>query len=320
MSMQVRAARRLQTADSRAAEILDALAVDLKSCTAEVRQLVDELRPPALDRGLEAALRAECQRFDTAGLSVQCEVDGDLDGLPAAVEVVAFRIVAEALTNVAHHSGARICRVVVHRNSALRVEVVDDGVGIASSVRVGVGLSSMRERAAELGGDCVIGPAPGGGTSVRLELPLGPAEDDQFLLELGAALRSVGPITDEDLARATTAFTWRSVYDVTLAELVYDSSIQDRPPGQSEIIPGTRTLIFEGDTMSVEVDVTADAVTGRVVLSGRTDISLMTVSDTVGETTTDDTGRFAFAAAPSGPVRLLCRTATTRLLTDWVRM
>jgi hypothetical protein len=247
-------------------------------------------------------------------------VDGDLDGLPAAVEVVAFRIVAEALTNVAHHSGARICRVVVHRNSALRVEVVDDGVGIASSVRVGVGLSSMRERAAELGGDCVIGPAPGGGTSVRLELPLGPAEDDQFLLELGAALRSVGPITDEDLARATTAFTWRSVYDVTLAELVYDSSIQDRPPGQSEIIPGTRTLIFEGDTMSVEVDVTADAVTGRVVLSGRTDISLMTVSDTVGETTTDDTGRFAFAAAPSGPVRLLCRTATTRLLTDWVRM
>jgi signal transduction histidine kinase len=53
MSMQVRAARRLQTADSRAAEILDALAVDLKSCTAEVRQLVDELRPPALDRGLE---------------------------------------------------------------------------------------------------------------------------------------------------------------------------------------------------------------------------------------------------------------------------
>ncbi|MGH3979761.1 MAG: sensor histidine kinase [Pseudonocardiaceae bacterium] len=176
MSMQVRAARRLLPRDSRAAEILDALAVDLKSCTAEVRQLVDELRPPALDRGLDAALRTECERFDVEGLSVHCEVDGSLEGLPAAVEVAAFRIVAEALTNVARHSRARTCHVAVHRNGALRIEIGDDGIGIPSSAGAGVGLSSMRERAAELGGDCTVGPAPGRGTAVQVELPIGPVQ------------------------------------------------------------------------------------------------------------------------------------------------
>ncbi|MGH3912131.1 MAG: GAF domain-containing sensor histidine kinase [Pseudonocardiaceae bacterium] len=178
MSMQVRAARKLlpPTDDSRAASILDALATDLKSCTTEVRQLVDELRPPALDRGLDAALHTECRRFNADGLSVRCEVDGSLEGLPAAVEVATFRIVAEALTNVARHSQATICHVRVRRNGALYVEIIDDGIGITSSARAGVGLNSMRERAAELGGDCQIGPAPGGGTSVRLELPFGPVQ------------------------------------------------------------------------------------------------------------------------------------------------
>ena len=175
MSMQLRAALKLLPDDGRPAAILDTLAADLKACTAEVRLLVDELRPPTLDRGLDAALRAECLRFDVAGLSVRYEVDGSLGELLAAVEVAAFRIVAEALTNVAKHSRATSCHVTVHRNGALRVEIVDDGIGIPSSARAGVGLHSMRERAAELGGDCAIGPAPGGGTSVRLELPLGPA-------------------------------------------------------------------------------------------------------------------------------------------------
>jgi signal transduction histidine kinase len=185
MSMQVRAALRLLPGDSRAARILDGLCADLKSCTAEVRQLVDELRPPALDRGLEAAVRAECRRFDAGVLSVRCEVDGTLEGLPAAVEVAALRIVAEALTNVSRHSRAGSCRVVIHRNQTLRVDVVDDGVGIAPSVHIGVGLSSMRERAEELGGSCVIGSVPGGGTSVRLELPLDPARRPVPSLTLG---------------------------------------------------------------------------------------------------------------------------------------
>ncbi|MGQ0775998.1 MAG: histidine kinase [Pseudonocardiales bacterium] len=172
MSMQLRAARKMLSDDTRVAGLLDTITADLKSCTGEVRQLVDELRPPALDRGLDAALRAECQRFNTTELAVRCEVEGSVEGLPAAVEVAAFRIVAEALTNVARHSQAHTCHVTVHRNGTLRVQVIDDGIGISSSARAGVGLNSMRERAAELGGDCRIGPAPGGGTSIQLELPL----------------------------------------------------------------------------------------------------------------------------------------------------
>jgi Signal transduction histidine kinase len=100
MAMQVRAAQKLAAEQPRLTRILDALAADLQTCTAEVRQLVSQLRPPALDRGLAAALRHECARFDTATLSVRLEIDGDLQGLPAAIEVAAYRIVAEALTNV----------------------------------------------------------------------------------------------------------------------------------------------------------------------------------------------------------------------------
>ena len=148
-----------------------------------------------------------------------------------------------------------------------------------------------------------------------------PDDDDQLLAELGAALRSAGPITNSDLARGMSSFTWRTVDDdLLLAELVYDSSLQERPLVRDAVVPGGRTLIFEGDTMSVEVDATVDALTGRVVPPARADLSLMTGPGRAGETTTDDMGCFVFAAPPPGPVRLHCRTATTRLVTDWIRL
>ncbi|MFB9320312.1 sensor histidine kinase, partial [Cryptosporangium minutisporangium] len=172
MSMQVRAARKL-AGPGRVRDILDALAGDLAACTAEVRQLVDELRPPALDRGLAVALRDECRRFDSAALSVQLDLDDDLDRLPAAVEVAAYRVVAEALNNVARHASARACVVSVRRGRDLTIEVSDDGVGISGPVRSGVGLASMRDRAGELGGDCEILPAQPHGTTVRVHFPAG---------------------------------------------------------------------------------------------------------------------------------------------------
>jgi signal transduction histidine kinase len=103
---------------------------------------------------------------------VQLRVADDLDGLPAAVEVAAYRIVAEALTNAARHAHARTCRVVIDRERSLHLEIIDNGVGIAASARCGVGLDSMRHRAAELGGDCTITAAVLHGTSVRVRLPL----------------------------------------------------------------------------------------------------------------------------------------------------
>ncbi|WP_432904745.1 GAF domain-containing sensor histidine kinase [Micromonospora matsumotoense] len=178
MSMQVRAARKLATADQgRLTRILDGLADDLLTCTGEVRQLVDQLRPAALDRGLESALRAECQRFDGPALTVRLSVADALHGLPAAVEVAAYRIVGEALANTARHAGATCCDVVVRRGRALVVEVSDDGTGIVARRPGGVGLDSIRERAAELGGDCEFVDRAPHGTLVRVRLPLPPPDD-----------------------------------------------------------------------------------------------------------------------------------------------
>lgn len=179
MAMQVRAAQKLVAEQPRTGRILDALAADLQTCTAEVRQLVDQLRPPALDRGLAAALRNECGRFETSTLSVRLQVEGNLQGLPAAIEVAAYRIVAEALTNVTRHSRASICWVNVDRDRALTLEIVDDGVGLGPRRPGGVGLDSMRERATELGGDFDITERTPHGTSIRVRLPFQPAITDQ---------------------------------------------------------------------------------------------------------------------------------------------
>ena len=112
------------------------------------------------------------RRVAEGGPEVCFEVEGDLEPLPAAVEVAAFRIVSEAITNAVRHSGAR--RVEVHLDATdgeLVVRVEDDGAGIAPDVRRGVGLSSMRERATELGGWCTVTPGVRG-TCVQAHLPL----------------------------------------------------------------------------------------------------------------------------------------------------
>ena len=170
MSMQVRAASKLAGV-GRLREILDALAADLAACTAEVRQLVDELRPAALDRGLAAALRDECRRFDSSALSVQLDLHDDVDRLPAAVEVAAYRVVAEALNNVTRHAGASEAVVSVRHGRDLTVEITDNGVGLVAPYRAGVGLASMRDRAGELGGEFEIEPAQPCGTTVRVRFP-----------------------------------------------------------------------------------------------------------------------------------------------------
>ncbi|MGL5819826.1 MAG: GAF domain-containing sensor histidine kinase [Phycicoccus sp.] len=196
MRLQVTAAAR-STDRTRVDGILAGLVDDLDTISGDMRRIVDELRPPALDKGLAAAVQAECQRFDTStddgGLRIRWRVEGEDAGLPVAVEVAAFRIVSEALTNVARHAGARRCDVTVRCDRTLRIEVVDDGRGVSAppgrhedprpgspaggstpmpTRRFGVGMTSMRDRAAELGGSCVVEARPGGGTAVRVELPL----------------------------------------------------------------------------------------------------------------------------------------------------
>ena len=161
-------------------DVLLAARADVTGMLAEVRRLVHGLRPPALDEvGLVGAVRRQAATADPA-LEVSVDAVGDLVGLPAAVEVAAYRIVGEALTNVSRHAGATHARVHLQREAnQLTVEVSDDGTGIPPGTPAGVGLLSLRERAEELGGRCEVldvhpGPNPGTrpGTLVRACLPL----------------------------------------------------------------------------------------------------------------------------------------------------
>lgn len=156
-----------------AAKQIAATSNQVQDIVADVRRLVHDLRPPALDdRGLVGALRQQAERLTDARLRVEVSA-GDLGSLPAAVEVAAYRIVGEALTNVCRHAAASSVTVALAvADGRLMVEVADDGLGIPSDVEAGVGLVSLRERAAELGGRCEITCPPGGGTTVKAWLPL----------------------------------------------------------------------------------------------------------------------------------------------------
>ena len=155
----------------RARAVIGEVGEHVQDVVADVRRLVHDLRPPALDdRGLVGAVR---QLAGTQPLPVEVEAD-DLGALPAAVEVAAYRVVAESLTNVVRHAGARSATVrLTHTGSDLEVEVCDDGSGIGEEVQAGVGLLSVRERAAELGGRAEVNCPPTGGTVVLAVLPLG---------------------------------------------------------------------------------------------------------------------------------------------------
>lgn len=152
------------------------LKAEVQASLADVRRLVYDLRPPALDRaGIVAAVEEYAARLrERAALDVSVSATV-LPALSAAVEVAAYRIVTEALTNVVRHAGASRSTVAfTATGSCLCLTVTDDGVGVPvpPPQRTGVGLIAMAERAAELGGRCVVGPGAAGGTAVLAELPL----------------------------------------------------------------------------------------------------------------------------------------------------
>ncbi|PWW23653.1 histidine kinase/DNA gyrase B/HSP90-like ATPase [Geodermatophilus normandii] len=147
---------------------------DVAAALADVRRLVHDLRPPALDDlGLAGAVRQQAERLLAPAVPVTVEAEGLAD-LPAAVEVAAYRIASEALANAARHASATRVRVRLARDAdgALEVTVADDGVGIPPDRAAGVGLVSLRERAAELGGRCTVSCPAEGGTQVRAVLPV----------------------------------------------------------------------------------------------------------------------------------------------------
>jgi two-component system NarL family sensor kinase len=148
----------------------------------EVRRLIEGMTPAALDQlGLPGALRRMAAAFERGTPPLQVEIVAvdvpERPGqLPAAVEIAAYRIATEAITNAARHAGATRCRVrLAISGGELVVEVTDDGPGLASEAQVrqaGVGLSSMRERATEIGGVCLIEFPPRAGVRVFARLPV----------------------------------------------------------------------------------------------------------------------------------------------------
>lgn len=157
------------------AALLARLKKELRSEIADIRALTERLRPRSLDElGLVGALQrqAALSALPPRPLAVTVEA-GDLGGVPADVEVTAYQIASEALTNVKRHAAARRCTISLAVNHGwLELEVADNGVGLSAEFREGVGLSSIRERASELGGSCSVESRPRQGTHVCVEIPL----------------------------------------------------------------------------------------------------------------------------------------------------
>jgi len=174
LTLKLDAARNLLGTDPQAADaLLAGLKAETKTAISDIRRLVYDLRPPSLDElGLIPAIREGATSYSQDGLNVSVEAPESLPPLPAAVEVAAYRITQEALTNVVRHAKASACRVRLCIGDVLELEITDDGVGLPEERHVGVGLSSMRERATELGGTCMIESGTIDGTRVLASLPL----------------------------------------------------------------------------------------------------------------------------------------------------
>ncbi|MEI5103572.1 histidine kinase [Streptomyces sp. PmtG] len=171
------AVRNLVRTDPDTAELLlDQLRGHASGAIDEIRRLIEGLRPPALDElGLVVALTRQAERLSHrvggAPLAITIDAPGRLPRLPAAVEVAAYRIATEALTNAARHSRADHALVRLRVDDVLRVDVTDNGGPSALPWRPGVGMSTMAERAAEVAGWCDCRPGPEGG-EVSAVLPL----------------------------------------------------------------------------------------------------------------------------------------------------
>ena len=175
LTFKVDAARNLLRQDSERTEMLLAeVRQQAQEAITDIRRLVYNLRPPALDElGLLSALHEQAAHYQPQGLEVTFDTPKNLPPLPAAVEVAVYRIAQEALTNVARHAGVQHCllRLAIDAE-ALHMDISDDGQGIRAGHRIGVGLHGMHERASELGGSCTIAASNSGGTLIQVRLPL----------------------------------------------------------------------------------------------------------------------------------------------------
>jgi signal transduction histidine kinase len=177
--LQARGGRRMLAEDpNETRSALDAIERAGEQALAEMRRLLGMLR--AADERAALAPQPGLHRVDelaaqvaAAGLPVDVRVEGEPVELPPGVDVSAYRIVQEALTNVLKHAGpARATVVLRYASDALELEVVDDGAGVATGEGSGHGLVGIRERVGVYGGELETSRPPGGGFGLRVRLPL----------------------------------------------------------------------------------------------------------------------------------------------------
>jgi two-component system sensor histidine kinase UhpB len=189
LSISISALRqRLRAADPESIEMLQRLQDRMVDLTDRVRYFSHGLHPSTLDHvGLAAALRQHCVQFaGEHGIQVNVSVPDDLGAVPRDAAVSVYRIVQEALRNVATHAGVREASVSLTRSrDGIDATIGDRGSGFdpAAAAHGGLGLLSMEERARLVGGTLTVNSAPGSGTTVALRLPLAPAAP---LKEVGA--------------------------------------------------------------------------------------------------------------------------------------
>lgn len=175
LTMELEVAQRLVSSDPQAAvALLARLQSESQATIGDIRRLVYELRPPVLDQlGLRHAI-GELAAGNThpGGPRLIIDIPSDLPALPAAVETAAYRITAEAIANCLRHASATECRVDMCVDGGLSITITDNGRGLPDPIIPGVGLNSVRERAAELGGRVTFHRPATDGTVVEVNLPL----------------------------------------------------------------------------------------------------------------------------------------------------
>ena len=179
LTLKLETARNRMAHDPLAQTLLSDLAERTQATVADIRRLVYALRPPALDElGLISALRELTLQYSDQ-VVMHLEAPGCLPELPAAVEVAIYRIAQEALTNVVRHAHAHRCDIRLALDDGtgwLSLSIRDDGCGLPPSRHVGVGMTSMRERAEELSGTWTIEQVPTGGTCILTRMPYAQTE------------------------------------------------------------------------------------------------------------------------------------------------
>jgi signal transduction histidine kinase len=183
-------ADRLRPASKKDIHSLRKFAEELDHSISEVRRISSNLRPSILDDfGLVTALKMLCKEFASLhAVPTTCEVGSVTAGrIDPSVEIAIYRIAQEALSNVAKHAQAsKVTLHLQHQNTAFRLEVEDDGKGIAGEQPFtsrapghGLGLIGMRERTELLGGHFQVRTAPAEGTSITVTIPLGESTLDE---------------------------------------------------------------------------------------------------------------------------------------------